>query len=257
MRGQLTKEQRLRRNTAIRARHSQDRMIRALQTHQTCTTCKVSKLIEDFALQKKSVTRRRRCKVCTNQVAKMWRIANPQRARAISQACRVKPEKRQREREGCRLYAQQHKQAIRARGKARRDSSPHEKLRISLRGRMHALMREGKYIKQRNTLATLGCTLVEAKRYIESLFEEDMSWDNYGEWRMGKPMTWHYDHIIPCSAYDLFNPEDEMRCLNWRNLRPAWAQENMIKSDRIDMELIKRYGIEHLLPRALMEATRP
>jgi hypothetical protein len=35
----------------------------------------------------------------------------------------------------------------------------------------------------------LGCSIDEFKKYIESLFEDGMTWQNYP--------AWHIDHIIP------------------------------------------------------------
>jgi len=41
---------------------------------------------------------------------------------------------------------------------------------------------------------------------------------------------WHIDHHIPISSFDLSN-EISARCaLNWRNLVPMWAKDNLKKS---------------------------
>lgn len=37
-----------------------------------------------------------------------------------------------------------------------------------------------------------------------------MNWDNYG--------SWHIDHIIPCSSWDLSNEDDIYKCFNYLNL---------------------------------------
>jgi hypothetical protein len=86
--------------------------------------------------------------------------------------------------------------------------------------------------------------------YIESTFEEGMSWENYGsvDSSGGHPDCWHIDHIIPCAAYDYANEEDQFRCFNYRNLRACWAKENLTKNASMDMDLIKQCDIEDLLP---------
>jgi hypothetical protein len=55
-----------------------------------------------------------------------------------------------------------------------------------------------------------------------------MSWANYGT-------AWHIDHIIPlASARDI----DELVALcHYSNLQPLWAEENQLKSNKLDFEL--------------------
>lgn len=52
-----------------------------------------------------------------------------------------------------------------------------------------------------------------------------MIWENYGEW--------HIDHIIPCSAFNLEDREQALRCFHYTNLQPLWAQDNLSKSNKI------------------------
>ena len=58
----------------------------------------------------------------------------------------------------------------------------------------------------------------------------------------------HIDHIIPCASFDHTNEEEVKKCWNWRNLRYLPAEENKSKQDKLDMDLVKSYGIEDLLP---------
>lgn len=60
---------------------------------------------------------------------------------------------------------------------------------------------------------------------------------------------YHIDHIIPCSAYNFTENEDIKKCWNPRNLRIISVKENMDKSDKIDIALIKQYGILDLMPK--------
>ena len=60
------------------------------------------------------------------------------------------------------------------------------------------------------------------------------------------------DHIIPISAYNLSNREDIKKCWNPLNLRFLNSYKNRnLKRNKIDMNLIKYYKIEHLLPEGL------
>jgi hypothetical protein len=71
-----------------------------------------------------------------------------------------------------------------------------------------------------------------------------MDWINYGSY-------WHIDHIIPCTLYDLFLESEQKKCFNYRNLRPLEIKENFRKSNKFDLNLIKQYNIEDLLPEDL------
>jgi hypothetical protein len=53
--------------------------------------------------------------------------------------------------------------------------------------------------------------------YIESLFTEGMSWDNYG---IG---GWEIDHINACKNFNLTNEKELKTCFYYTNLRPLWA----------------------------------
>lgn len=71
----------------------------------------------------------------------------------------------------------------------------------------------------------LGCTLLEFRRYIESLWFPGMSWNNYG-YGEGK---WVFDHIIGVKKFDLAFEEDQYRCFNKFNLQPMWWRDNLDK----------------------------
>jgi hypothetical protein len=63
-----------------------------------------------------------------------------------------------------------------------------------------------------------GCTAEELKAYLESLFTEGMTWENYGEW--------HVDHIRPICS---FTAEEWEQVNRYTNLRPLWAEDNLAK----------------------------
>lgn len=62
--------------------------------------------------------------------------------------------------------------------------------------------------------------------HIESLFWPGMSWRNQGRW--------HLDHIKPCASFNLNDPAQQAACFHWSNWQPLWADDNLIKSDRLD-----------------------
>lgn len=68
----------------------------------------------------------------------------------------------------------------------------------------------------------LGIDFEGFKLYIENLFIEGMTWENFGKW--------HLDHKIPISWG---KTEDEIIRLNhYTNLQPLWAEDNLSKGNR-------------------------
>jgi hypothetical protein len=55
-----------------------------------------------------------------------------------------------------------------------------------------------------------------------------MTFNNHG---FGKD-KWHIDHIIPCSAFNLTDIEQQQKCFNYKNLQPLWQEENFRKGNR-------------------------
>lgn len=111
------------------------------------------------------------------------------------------------------------------RRKVRKQNDPAYKMQCNLRRRM-LLAVNGKR-KMSSTFDLIGCTPEFLKDYLKSKFSTGMSWDNYGY------EGWHIDHILPCSSFDLTDPEQQKKCFHYTNLQPLWAKDNMSKGDNI------------------------
>lgn len=99
---------------------------------------------------------------------------------------------------------------------------PEYRLSRRLRARLNLAVRNN-YIGGK-AVSELGCSIAYFKQYLESLFVDGMSWDNYG------PKGWHIDHIKPLSQFDLSNEDELKQACHYTNLRPLWWQENLRKS---------------------------
>jgi len=77
----------------------------------------------------------------------------------------------------------------------------------------------------------LGCSLDTLREWLESNFVEGMAWNNYGT-------IWHIDHTMPCSVFDFSIDENRKTCFHWTNLAPLFGEENLSKSNKIDMTRI-------------------
>lgn len=73
----------------------------------------------------------------------------------------------------------------------------------------------------------VGYTIIQLKDHLEKLFDENMSWENYGSY-------WHIDHIEPQSwfKYDSIDHPAFKSCWALDNLRPLEAKENIRKGNR-------------------------
>ena len=71
----------------------------------------------------------------------------------------------------------------------------------------------------------LGCSIDNFKQYIESKFMKGMNWNNHG--------TWHLDHIIPCSYFDLTIVSQQAQCFHYTNFQPLWAKDNLKKGKKL------------------------
>lgn len=115
--------------------------------------------------------------------------------------------------------------AHRAYDKKRDD--PRAKLEASIRaGVRKGIVRGSK--SARKTFSLLGYSVDELMAHLEGLFQNGMSWDNYGDW--------HIDHKIPIAAHNYTTPDDFdfKRCWALANLQPLWAADNIRKHARLD-----------------------
>lgn len=89
----------------------------------------------------------------------------------------------------------------------------------NVRGRMNGALRKE---KTKCTIDYLGCSIEEFKEHIGAQFEDEMTWENHGEW--------HIDHIIPLK-YQNPTIEEVIDRLHWTNTQPLWAAENCSKKN--------------------------
>ena len=81
-------------------------------------------------------------------------------------------------------------------------------------------------------LEYLGCSYSFLIQYLESKFQEGMTWDNYGNPNGDHSNCWHIDHIIPVSS--MGTDENSLRIIwHYSNLQPLWAKDNLSKGSKI------------------------
>lgn len=113
------------------------------------------------------------------------------------------------------------------------------RLHFCFSNRMRNSLYNGKHGKPWETL--VGYSLSDLMNRLESLFDEGMSWENYGEW--------HIDHIIPVSyfKYDSYDSDAFKTCWSLDNLQPLWAEDNLKKHAKLPSDILSDSDINELL----------
>lgn len=172
---------------------------------------------------------------------------------------RIKEENRKRYNQ---TYYEKHKESIRARckedyaenkelyqEKAKQSYQKHKEKRIksylrwvkekrktdevfritcNIRTRLWHALRNQQADKPCASLDLLGCSVSEYREYIEGLFTEGMTWENYGL------HGWHIDHRRPIASFNLLDEEEVKKAFHYTNTQPMWAEENLRKGDKTE-----------------------
>lgn len=91
------------------------------------------------------------------------------------------------------------------------------------------------YKNNESFIKYINYSIEELKLHLESKFDNNMSWINYG-------IYWHIDHIIPqsCLPYTSMSDDNFKKCWALDNLRPLEAKQNMLDgSTRIRHKILE------------------
>lgn len=210
--------------------------------NKKCIKCGITKELSCFSKDDKLTSGYRpKCKTCLNEEQRIRRLNNIDKYKANRKkyyqaniekmrAEKIKYYKNNKEAKALydKKYRENNKEKIaiykKEWDKKRTQNDINHKIKKNLRRRVHHALK-GK-TKSNNTMKLIGCTPEYFKEYIESLFLDGMSWDNYGEW--------HIDHILPCFTFDLSIPEQQEQCFHYSNQRPLWKIDNLKRPKNIE-----------------------
>ena len=114
--------------------------------------------------------------------------------------------------------------------KLKRNSDNVYKIKENIRSRISNFYRYNGFKKKSKTYEILGCSFEEFKLYLESKFEDWMTWNNYGLYNGELNYGWDIDHIIPISLS--VTEEDVIKFNHYTNLQPLCSKINRdIKKD--------------------------
>lgn len=199
-------------------------MKKSTKNHKFCPNCKTFKNKTEFNKHRnRHDGLQSNCRKCLAEEQKKW-AKTPQGNRKLK-------EYRKKHRDELLLYGKKYRE------KNRKKLTKQEQIRVKtdvnfkIRKLMRSIViRSIKRVSKSNckyssTITQIGCSDTFFKEYIEKKFKPGMTWQNHGQW--------HMDHIIPCSSFDLTDPEQQKKCNHYSNLQPLWKHENLAKRDKI------------------------
>ena len=109
----------------------------------------------------------------------------------------------------------------------RKASDPLYKLISNFRTAIYQVLKESNVEKNKHYFDILQYTPESLIKHLESQFENNMNWDNYGKW--------HVDHKLPITSFNIEEMGDEefMRCWSLDNLQPMWGTDNIRKYNKV------------------------
>jgi hypothetical protein len=199
---------------------------------KVCTMCELLLPLDNFTTDKKGkFGRASKCKTCRrvidaeyrkNNVDKetqrmqKWRKSNPKKAKEASADYRIKNIDKLKQ------------QALDRQKEYRKD--PIYRLKECVRTNIRNSLSRNGITKTSKTTQILGCSFDEFKIYIESQFEDWMSWDNRGLYNGELNHGWDLDHITPVSSAKTI--EDFIKLNHYTNFQPLCSYINRdIKRD--------------------------
>ena len=224
---------------------------------KTCSKCGEEKLLDEFSADKSGKCgRKSHCKLCVIKYyqANKEKINKRSRGHYKNNKEKILEQKKQygqankekiseyhkqygqANKEKIKQYKQANKEKINKRERTRRKNDEQHRTRKRLSSLLRKTLKTAKTTKKNSTLNYIGCSIEFMKEHLNSTKKPDWGDDL------------HIDHIIPKTSFDHTNDEEIKKCWNWRNLRYLPAKENISKQNTLDMDLIKSYGIEDLLP---------
>lgn len=108
----------------------------------------------------------------------------------------------------------------------KRKHNPQYAIRNTIQSRISKALRSG--VKDSpKTAEAVGCSLNKLKYWLQSKLLSGMTWQDFLSGRA------EIDHVVPCSSFDLTNPDQLRHCYHYRNLRLLWPFDNRSKGRKV------------------------
>jgi len=213
---------------------------------KVCTKCEIEKNLEEFHNRKDSKDGyRNECKTCRKQKEQKYYINNAEKIKKRTQKYyidnteKIKTNRQQYYIDNIEKFKKWHQQYYLNNAEQIRKSCniyQKEKRRNDLNFKKsgsllcklnYCLRTKAKKSKLENYL---GCKLDFLYKWLEFTAGEDFDWSLYGK-------IYEVDHCIPRSFYNHENEQQIRQCWHWKNLRLITKEENMLKGNKIDLDI--------------------
>ncbi len=172
------------------------------------------------------------------QIKKLWRLKNKEKIKEQMRLYRLKH--KERDKKYSKEYRTKNLEKIKKRMKLYRIRSREKiatyvrtKFKNDLRFRTLMNLRHRIYmalkgtVKSKRTIDLLGTSIDNLWIHLEKTFKPGMTKNNYGK-------VWQVDHKIPCAAFDLTKPEEQVKCFHFTNLQALFVKENLSKGAKLE-----------------------
>lgn len=216
-----------------------------------CQHCKENKSIEEFGFYKKYKDGRNViCKECNVSKLKKYRETEKYKLYITDYYKREEVIKRQKEysseyikvnKEKINIqknkWTEENKNKLKAQKKEyrkmKKNTDPIYRLHQIISAMIRKSLNYSGFKKNSRTHDILGCSFEEFKIYLESKFEDWMTWENRGLYNGELKYGWDIDHIIPLSTAE--TEEDVIKLNHYTNLQPLCSKFNRdIKKDNYE-----------------------
>lgn len=216
---------------------------------KVCKRCEISKDVDDFYIRSNNKLENR-CKSCIKEInslrkeeikdyKKKYYLVNKESiSLKLNNLSNVEKEKLkiskkksyEKNKEKYKEYYEMNKDILR---KNRRDNHVTKmetdivyRLKFGFTRRLNKSLKRGKFVKSKTIplLDSIGCSFEYFKIYLESKFEDWMSWKNYGKYNGELNYGWDIDHIIPSSS--ALTEDDVIKLNHYTNLQPLCSKVN-------------------------------
>jgi hypothetical protein len=193
-------------------------------SNNICINCKEEKNKSEFHDGKNQ------CKECIKLIKKEYNLSQRGREKNVQwiENNRESVSKRHAE------WHQQNKERLNEKQRERYHSDPIFRLKHTCRNRIQNAFNTKDMKKSDKTVKYLNCSIPELIDWFKFCFTLEMTLENHGEY-------WHMDHVIPINLFNLNDPEQIKLCFSWYNVSPLQANENMSKSDRINVQQVRTH----------------
>jgi len=189
-----------------------------------CKKCNVEKSLDQFYNKKGEPDGKHRyCNTCMRQEKKeYYNLTKDKRADYYK---KYRAENKEYFNEYCNNHYHTKKELYREWNREQYKSNPEFKLKHLVIGRIYSALQSYQTLKNDKTVEYLGCSIGEYYEYLKGMFNENMNWDNHGEY-------WEIDHIKPCSSFNLEDLNEQIKCFHYTNLQPLTISENRKKYNK-------------------------